>query len=223
MGSTETGPEQGTGHQGSSPSGIDQGSKLLGEGGPVERDSTAVDSNPSGRSGRLKERRGKLIFSLGCSGRYCAKRAHFYAACSDWTTLISLIGGTAVFADVIGDYPPASAVGAVLIVLTSLGSLIFKWTDKARFWAIQRSKYGKLEERFIRIGAAMSEAEFNELKADMTVLEADEKEGATRNALGVICHNEECNARNLHSDKIRLFCYQRWFAHIADLPPVRWS
>ncbi|AXO14408.1 hypothetical protein TH15_17960 [Thalassospira profundimaris] len=109
-----------------------------------------------------------------------------------------------------------------MVVVSSLCSLTFRWPDKARFWQDQRTKYAALEERFYRIGHAMTEEQVNNFKADVAALEADAMEGRTLNVLMTICDNEERNRRNI-KDRHKLWFWQRWFANVRDLPPTNWE
>lgn len=194
--------------------------------GTLDREETVRrEVDPSGAGcgpGRLKKRRGKLIYGINVSVRYCSKRAHFYAWLSDITTVLSLVGGSAVVADVLGNVPIAASIGATLVVVSSLCSLTFRWPEKARFWQDQRTKYAALEERFYRIGGAMTEEQVNNFKADVAALEADAMEGRTLNVLMTICDNEERSRRNI-KERHTVWFWQRWFKQITDLPPTNWE
>ncbi|OSQ41647.1 hypothetical protein THS27_18160 [Thalassospira sp. MCCC 1A01428] len=135
---------------------------------------------------------------------------------------MSLVGGSAVGADVLGNIPLASKVGATLVVISSLCSLTFRWAEKARFWQDQRTKYATIEEQFYRIGSAMTEEQVNNFKADVAALEADAMEGRTLNVLMAICDNEERNRRNIKG-RHKLWFGQRWFANVWDIPPTKWE
>jgi hypothetical protein len=200
--------------------------EFLGGGVPEGRDDSQIDAANAGRTGtgRLKTRRGKLIFEIGRSTRYCTYRAHFYAGQVDRTTALSLIGGSAVVADILGqfDFSWFASAGATVVVISSLCSLAFRWPEKARFWQDQRTRYALLDARFRRLGGRMTEEQLDQMRAEVAELEADGMEGKTHNVLMAICDNEERNRREI-SGRHKVWFWQRWFANMTDLPPVNWE
>lgn len=166
------------------------------------------ESNSSDRSGRLKDRRGKLLFEMCVSRRYCSKRESYFIMLDKWTTFINLLGGSAVMADLAKIGTLQSAIedwhlaffGSATVLIASLSSLIFEWRDRARHYSSQKRGYIALIEQFYRLGEAMTQEQLNQMRADFTVMEADESEPKTR--LATICRNDELSYRNLRKRRV---------------------
>jgi len=158
------------------------------------------------------EDRWEIRFKLSVSQRYCKSLENHYAFLDQLTVFINLLGGSAVMVDVLKNFENVdlSLWGSLTILIISLMATIFRWSDKARHFSSQKRGYIHLLERLERKGRSLTEEQLNALNADFMLLEAEE--GKTKNTLASLCHNEECQFRNISESTVKLYFWQRWLA-----------
>lgn len=171
---------------------------------------------------RLKSKAWEMRFRIGISRRYCNRLASHYGGLDNFTTVVSLIGGSTAFAEAFGGQTGLGLYASLAVVGASAARLAFRWPDKGRHFADLYQRYTRLQERLVRAADLTSDATMREIEADFVVIEAAEP--ATRNALMIVCHNEEVIAQGADpGSRHRLRWWQRWFAIFATLPPRSWE
>ena len=150
---------------------------------------------------KLTQRRGKLLFALCRSQRYCSKLESHYDFLINLTLFFSLLGGILVVADLskVINITYFDLIGSIIVLSASLMALVFQWSGKSRLWGIQKRGYISLIDQFYRMGRNMTEPDLDKMRADLIVLEAWEDE--TKRSLMLLAHNEECSYRGVTIDK----------------------
>lgn len=159
-----------------------------------------------------------LDFGVHKSIRYHVKRRAFFDVMHRVAMLIAVIGGSAAFFALIGEKTEVGQIAALTVAIATALDLIFAFPENAR-------EHDKLAERFsdlaVELALAPSGAvdgrRLAELKGKRLALERGEP--TALDALNVICHNEEAEARGYDRDQIyRVGWGQKIFAQLITFP-----
>jgi hypothetical protein len=179
----------------------------------TDRDNAAAQSEVTDKAWEIR-------FRIGISRRYNSRLADHYGRLDNLATVINLIGGSAAFANMLGQQTELALYASLSVMVMSAFSLSFRWTDKARLHDDLYRQYTRLNERLIRAGDDALGLALREIEADFVTIEASEP--AIRNALMIVCHNEEVEAQGA-TGKHPLRWWQRMFATVVTLPPRSWE
>ncbi len=192
---------------------------------PWDDDIAASDAGPAAPTDEevaIGDKAWEIRFRIGISRRYNSRLASHYGGLENFATVLSLVGGSAAFADALGKQTGLALYASLTVMVAATVSLAFRWPDKARSHTDFYRQYTRLQERLVRAGENPSDETIREIEADLTLIEAGEP--ATRNALMIVCHNEEVTAQKADpSHKQPLRWWQRWFAAFVTLPPRTWE
>lgn len=159
-----------------------------------------------------------LDFGVHKSIRYHVKRRAFFDVMHRVAMLIAVIGGSAAFFALIGEKTEVGQIAALTVAIATALDLVFAFPENAR-------EHDKLAERFsdlaVELALAPSGAvdgrRLAELKGKRLALERGEP--TALDALNVICHNEEAEARGYDRDQIyRVGWGQKIFAQLITFP-----
>jgi hypothetical protein len=185
---------------------------------PDSAATTAATTSSATLSGTVSGDLIALEFGVHKSLRYHAKRRSFFDNLHRTATAFTAISASAAFFALIGDRTRVSEAAAIIVVFFSTIDFIFAFPEKAR-------EHDRLYERFSDLAAKLarlnkrqlSEAEIDELRAERLMLEKGEP--SSLDALNVICHNEEAEARGYgSSDRYKIGGFQRLVAPFITLP-----
>jgi hypothetical protein len=180
--------------------------------------SPAATSSSTAASGTANGDLTALEFGIHKSLRYHAKRRAFFDTFHRAATAIIAIAGSAAFFALIGDKTRISEAAAIIVVFFSTIDFVFAFPEKAR-------EHDRLYERFSDLAAKLARLdkgqlnlnEVNELRSERLMLEKGEP--SSLDALNVICHNEEAEARGYgSSDRYKIGGFQRLVAPFVTLP-----
>ena len=176
------------------------------------------ESSGATEAERLNDLDWHLDFDIAVSRRYQIALAKHFTRLSDYTTVLSLIGGSAAVAGALGHGTQGELWGGLLVTITTAASLAFHWPENARHHRTQYQRYTNLERRRIELMANPTRISLNQLRIDFVEIEADES--ATLKVLSSQCHNEEVNRRGLGDQyRVHLRWWQRLAAPYISLPP----
>ncbi|HEY3910758.1 MAG TPA: hypothetical protein VGM07_12815 [Stellaceae bacterium] len=202
-------------------------------GAPAERtdrpsDARTTRAPASGRPGSsaqdaasAEEATGELIaldFAVHKSIRYHTKRRAFFDVMHRIAMLVAVVGGSAAFFALIGNKTGVGQIAALVVAIATALDLVFALPENAR-------EHDKLAERFsdlaVELALAQSSAvddrRLAELKARRLAFEKGEP--TALDALNVICHNEEAEARGYGRDQIyHVGLGQKIFAQLITFP-----
>jgi hypothetical protein len=159
-----------------------------------------------------------LDFGVHKSIRYHAKRRSFFDVTHRVAMLLAVIGGSAAFFALIGDKTRVGQIAALVVAIAAALDIVFALPENAR-------EHDKLAERFSDLAVELALAQSGaidtprvvELKARRLALEKTEP--TALDALNVICHNEEAEARGYGRDQIyRVSWGQKIFAQLVTFP-----
>lgn len=182
--------------------------------------STATDCDNAAAQKEMTDKAWEIRFRIGISRRYNSRLADHYGRLDNLATVINLIGGSTAFANLLGQQTQLALYASLSVMVMSAFSLSFRWADKARLYDDLYRQYTRLNERLIRTGDDAPGLALREIEADFVTIEASEP--AIRNALMIVCHNEEVEAQGA-TDKHPLRWWQRMFATMVTLPPRSWE
>ena len=160
----------------------------------------------------------KLEFDIERSRRYCLKQLGKYKVLSSLSTILSLVGGSAVVAQAIALTDKGVLTGGLITVIASILCLVFEWQENARLYAGFAIHYTDIKRKLVRDG---DNADINFLCSEYLTIEAEEP--PPLNVLMIVAHNETCNVMNCKSEKQHLKFWQRFFARFITLPPFIWE
>lgn len=164
----------------------------------------------------------RIRFRIGISRRYNIRLARHYGGLQNTATVISLVSGSAAFADILRKPSEIALYASLAVVVLSALKLAFRWSDKARLHEDLYRQYTRLQERLVRSGAVPNEETLREIEADFVMVEAGEP--AVLNALMVDCHNQEVVAQGADPSYQRsLRFWQHLAAPFVSLPPFTWK
>lgn len=159
-----------------------------------------------------------LDFGVHKSIRYHAKRRAFFDVTHRVAMLVAVISGSAAFFALVGDRTQVGQIAALVVAIATALDLVFALPENAR-------EHDKLAERFSDLAGELAVAESGlvdgraiaVLKAKRLAIEKGEP--TALDALNVICHNEEAEARGYGRDHIyRVGWGQKVFAQVITFP-----
>lgn len=159
-----------------------------------------------------------LDFGVHTAIRYHVKRRAFFDVLHRVSMLVAVVGGSAAFFALIGERTEIGQIAALVVAIATALDLVFAFPEKAR-------EHDKLAERFSDLAADLAfveagmvdERRLAELKVRRLGLEKGEP--TALDALNVICHNEEAEARGYGRDQIyRVGWGQKIFAQLITFP-----
>ncbi|MGA8551738.1 MAG: hypothetical protein WB678_16035 [Stellaceae bacterium] len=159
-----------------------------------------------------------LDFGVHKSIRYHVKRRAFFDVMHRVAMLIAVIGGSAAFFALMGEKTEVGQIAALTVAIATALDLVFAFPENAR-------EHDKLAERFSDLAVELALAQSGavdgrrlaELKGKRLALERGEP--TALDALNVICHNEEAEARGYDRDQIyRVGWGQKIFAQLITFP-----
>lgn len=159
-----------------------------------------------------------LDFGVHKSIRYHVKRRAFFDVMHRVAMLIAVIGGSAAFFALIGEKTEVGQIAALTVAIATALDLVFAFPENAR-------EHDKLAERFSDLAVELALAQSGavdgrrlaELKGKRLALERGEP--TALDALNVICHNEEAEARGYDRDQMyRVGWGQKIFAQLITFP-----
>lgn len=166
-----------------------------------------------------------LEFGVHKSLRYHAKRRSFFEALHMTSTAVSAVAGSAAFVSLLthlttkSTAPTIALVASALIAVVTTLDLVIGYSQNAR-------QHDALYQRFALLAADIvrkvdpDDEQIRQWSETRLLIEKDEP--TTIDALNVICHNHEAEARGYGDDDIyRVRWYQRVFAQFFTLPPNR--
>lgn len=141
------------------------------------------------------------------SRRYCSKREVFFVTIDKCAIFLNILSGTFVVAGLseistIQNYINEwhlSFIGGSAVIIISLLSLIFEWSEKSRHYGKQKRGYIALIEQFHRLGQDMTHDQLNKMRADFTLMVSNETE--PNNRVVEICFEEEKKYRDAENYK----------------------
>ena len=160
------------------------------------------------------ELRHEIIQKCRISALYHRKRERFFALCDKLSVSLSLIAGASATTDLLGT-ADAKAIAGAVVVLVTMPSIVFSWTDKARLHGLLASKFIALEAD-IEGSGVLEEAALHKFKE--RALKLDMEEPAQLSALTRICQNELSFASGNESNMKEIKFIERKFAHFFDFP-----
>lgn len=165
-------------------------------------------------SDRNWELRHEIIQKCRISSLYHRKRERFFALCDKLSVSLSLIAGASATTDLLVT-AEAKAIAGALVVLFTMPSIVFAWTDKARLHGLLASKFIALEADIEGAGV-LEEAALQRFKE--RALKLDMEEPAQLSALTRICQNELSFASGNTRNMTKISFLKRKFAHFFDFP-----
>ena len=160
------------------------------------------------------ELRHEIIQKCRISALYHRKRERFFALCDKLSVSLSLIAGASATTDLLGT-ADAKAIAGAVVVLVTMPSIVFAWTDKSRLHGLLASKFIALEADIEGAGV-LEEAALHKFKE--RALKLDMEEPAQLSALTRICQNELSFASGNESNMKKIKFIERKFAHFFDFP-----
>jgi hypothetical protein len=161
----------------------------------------------------------ELLFGVRRSIRYHNRRRRFFDGFDKFAKVLSVIGGSAAVAAVVGSVHWAAIALSTVVAITSAISLVVGPAQGARLHAELAKRFAQLEHGIVR-SKNPDAGRLNEFVAERLLIEADEP--PVMRVLDTLCHNELCEAMGYdacHSYDVGSF--QGTFAHILDLWPSK--
>lgn len=165
----------------------------------------------------------QLDFAVHTAIRYHAKMRRFFGSIYRIITMLILVGGTAVFADLaasLGDSAGrrVALVASAVVAFVGILEVTVGFSERARIHNDLYRRFSDLLVAIMRTPANATESEIRDLRARHLQIGVDEP--TPNNVLSVICHNEEVESRGLDLKYLhRVFWFQRLFAYVIDIPP----
>jgi len=158
-------------------------------------------------------------FGVHKSIRYHAKRRAFFDTMHRIMMLIAIIGGSAAFFSLVGEHTAVGRYAALAVAVATALDLVFALSEKAR-------EHDKLSERFCELAMTLASVDKEHLDRRQVAelktrrLNLEKNEPTALEALNVICHNEEAEARGY--DKTDCFSVGRFQKLIAQFCTLPW-
>jgi hypothetical protein len=155
-------------------------------------------------------------FGIHKSLRYHAKRRSFFDGSHRLCMAINAIAGGGAAASAVSHNPMLAGKSAILVGIASAVDVSFGLSAMAR-------KHDQLYQQFGKLAADMAKVDVdhltNEIVRDFRSrrLTIESKEAGSLEALNVLCHNEEVDARGWGT-KYRVGRMQIWLAQLVTLP-----
>lgn len=134
------------------------------------------------------------------------------------TTLVNLLAGSYVVASLATGWPNAELIGGLVVVVMSLCSIVFRWSEEAQHFTDQYRAYTDIAIGCARLGGSMTFPQYRQLKADYLRIEL--QDGPTLDVLHAICFKEECDHEGHGDVLVPLRWWQVAAANWLDLPPA---
>lgn len=180
---------------------------------PVSQSSTSDEAAEE----TLDERFRRLDFSVHVSRRYHARRRAWFDMCHRGAMTFAAVGGSAAFGFIFAGESMLAKGSTAIIALFSSLDIFFAPSEKARL-------HDTLYRRFSTLAAQMASTKevtskvVSKWERKRLELEVDEPTGI--DALSVICHNIEAEARGYSGSELRrVRWYQRLFCQLITMPP----
>lgn len=160
-----------------------------------------------------------LLFGVRRSIRYHNRRRRFFDGFDKFAKVLSVIGGSAAVAAIVGSAHWAAVGLSTLVAITSAISLVVGPAQGARLHAELAKRFAKLEHDIVRSRHPDADR-LNEFEAERLLIEAEEP--PVLRVLDTLCHNELCEAMGYdacHFYKVGWF--QALWAHVLDLWPSK--
>jgi hypothetical protein len=161
----------------------------------------------------------ELLFGVRRSIRYHNRRRRFFDGFDKLAKVLSVIGGSAAVAAVVGSFHWAAVALSTMVAVTSAFSLVVGPAQGARLHAELAKRFATLEHDIVRSKQPNADR-LNDFVAERLLIEADEP--PPMRVLDTLCHNELCEAMGYdacHFYKVGWF--QAVFAQILDLWPSK--
>jgi hypothetical protein len=161
----------------------------------------------------------KLDFALSRIIRYNGKRLRFFDKLHRLSSFVNAAAGTSAFVTVLSGWPELAAWLTAIIALVSATDSVVGFSERARKFGDQRSKYFELYCDLLET----EPAKFNEDHFRAKRLKIDSDGPPPLRVLDVICRNEEDIARGFPiGDTIHIGRVRRLLCQFIDLPPREW-
>lgn len=160
-----------------------------------------------------------LLFAVRRSIRYHNRRRRFFDGFDKFAKVLSVIGGSAAVAAIVGSFHWAAVAFSGAVALVSAISLVVGPAQGARLYADLAKRFAKLEYDIVRSKQADSD-QLNEFVAERLLIESDEP--PINRVLDTLCHNELCEAMGY--DECHLYkvgAVQGLLAQVVDLWPSK--
>ena len=156
-----------------------------------------------------------LLFSVRHSVRYHSRRRAFFDTVNLAANAASVIFSSAAMAALLReDLKYLAPWIALTVTVISTLNLVLRSSERARAHHDLAKRFIALEQRVY----PAPEDQLATLYAEKLAIEADEP--PTLVILSVMCHNDQCRAEGLDSERQwNIRWWQRMFAHFMDLPP----
>lgn len=139
----------------------------------------------------MSDPRYKTEFSLSRLIRYCGKRQIFFDGLHKFSLFVNSIAGSSAFVTIVAGIPSVAAWLTALVAIISSVDNIVGFSEKARLYSQQRSRYYELYCDLLKISPKrFSEDSYREKK-----LRIDRDNPPILKVLDVISRNEEDIAR----------------------------
>lgn len=161
----------------------------------------------------LWDKRHTILYRIELSVLYHLKRERFFDLWEKTSKAIAIIGGSAVFASIVGEL--GLKIIAATITVTFTLALVFGFADRSKRHAELAHKFKLLESKVIERGERdFTEDDLKTWEAQTRFMEASEPPAL--NALVVLCQNELATASG-HTDHIvHLPWYRKLLAHFVS-------
>ena len=159
-----------------------------------------------------------LLFDIRRSVRYHNRRRAYYDRCHNVSTILGLVGGSAVVVALLAEtvsHEMTLIFGAVVAIASAI-DLIIGSSGKARLHHDYARQYFNLEKEIASAGRSISEEQLAGWTKARLDIEAEEP--PVLHILNVICHNELCRAMGYKEDQmVKIGPIQRLFSGIMDI------
>ena len=162
----------------------------------------------------LKDRFNDLLFSVRRSIRYHNRRRSHYDRFRKFNTIISVIGGSAVIAAILGKAGSIWPLTfSAIVAISAAIDLVINSSQMARFHHDLARKYFEIEKEMVSCGQATEDQVINWTERRLTI---EAEEPPVLHVLNTICHNELCRALG-YGKQIKLGFLQRLCSSFFDL------
>jgi hypothetical protein len=160
-----------------------------------------------------------LLFGIRRSIRYHNRRRRFFDGFDKFVKILSVIGGSAAVAAIVGKIPWLAITLTTSIAILSAINLVVGPAQAARLHAELAKRFAKLEHDIVRAENCDLDAP-NKLVAERLLIESDEP--PIMRVLDTICHNELCEAMGYDAcESYSVGWFQALLAHVIDLWPSK--
>lgn len=168
----------------------------------------------------MSDSRYKTEFAISRLIRYHGKRQRFFDGLHRMVSFINALAGSSAFVSIISGLPVVAAWLTAIVAVSSALDSVVGFSERARLYADQRSKYYDL---YCDIVACKAE-KFNSDHFRERRLRIDRDSPPPMRVLDVIARNEEDISRGYSRiDTIYINWFRRLLRHVVDLPPAEWK